>query len=143
MRACRRKLQLDKCVCVCVFSYLRQAVQLHGALHRHVPTQVGELDLDELAGVQRAMPVPAQRIPVCTQTGFHLLPSIPSHPPACAHGFGQYHSSSVDRLKDALKVDPSGDFPDQNWSDSFGAKLLVDAEKIDLNHFLFSKHQAQ
>jgi len=39
--------------------YIRQAVQLHGALHGHVAAQVGELDLDQLAGVQRAMPVPA------------------------------------------------------------------------------------
>lgn len=62
-------------------------------------------------------------------------------PPACAHRFGQYHSSSVNSLKDALQVDPSGDLSDQNRSNSFGTKLLVDAEEIDLNHFLFSKNR--
>lgn len=66
-----------------------------------------------------------------------------SDPPACAHRFGQYHSGGVDRLEDTLQVYPSGDFSYQNRSDPFGAKLLVDAEEIDLNHFLFSKHQAQ
>lgn len=29
-----------------VFTNLRQTVQLHGALHSHVPAQVGELHLD-------------------------------------------------------------------------------------------------
>lgn len=69
--------------------------------------------------------------------------AILSDPPACAHRFGQNHSSSVDRLKDTLQVDPSGDFSNQNRSNSFGAKLLVDAEEVDLNHFLFSKHGKQ
>lgn len=64
-----------------------------------------------------------------------------SDPPARAHRFGQYHSSSVNSLEDALPVDPSGDLSDQNRSDSFGTKLLVDAEEIDLNHFLLSKEQ--
>lgn len=67
--------------------------------------------------------------------------AILSGPPACAHRFGQYHSSSVNRLKDTLQVDPSGDFSYQNRSNSLGAKLFVDAEEIDLDHFLFSKHQ--
>lgn len=43
-----------------LLSYLRQTVQLHGALHSHVPAKVGELHLDQLAWVQRAMPVPAR-----------------------------------------------------------------------------------
>lgn len=62
-----------------------------------------------------------------------------SDPPACAHRFGQHHSSSVNSLKNTLQIDPSGDFSDQNRSHSFGAKLLVDAEEIDLDHFLFSE----
>lgn len=54
---------LLKLVCAALLSDhtdtdLGQAVQLHGALHRHVPAQVGELHLDQLAWVQRAMPVP-------------------------------------------------------------------------------------
>lgn len=68
----------------------------------------------------------------------HAWRAILSDPPACAHRFRQNHSSSVDRLKDTLQVDPSGDFSNQNRSNSFGAKLLVDAEEVDLNHFLFS-----
>lgn len=67
--------------------------------------------------------------------------SIPSFPPAGSHRFGQYHSSGVDCLEDSLQVHPSCDFSYQNRSNSFRAKLLVDAEEIDLNHFLFSKHQ--
>lgn len=67
--------------------------------------------------------------------------SIPPHPPACAHRLGQDHPSSVDRLEDSLQVYPSCDFSYQNRSNSFRAKLLVHAEEIDLNHFLFSEHQ--
>lgn len=66
-----------------------------------------------------------------------MLPYLP----ACAHRFGQDHPSGVDRLEDSLQVYPSCDFSYQNWSDSFRAKLFVDAEEIDLNHFLFPKHQ--
>lgn len=62
-----------------------------------------------------------------------------AYPPAGAHGLGQDHPGSVDRLEDSLQVHPPCDFSYQNWSDSFRAKLLVDAEEIDLNHFLFSK----
>lgn len=46
---------------------LRQTVQLHCALHSHVPAQVGELHLDKLAWVQRAMPVPVHRHPICNR----------------------------------------------------------------------------
>lgn len=67
--------------------------------------------------------------------------SIPPHPPARAHRFGQDHPSSVDRLEDSLQVYPSCDFSYQNRSNSFGAELLVDAEEIDLHHSLLSKHQ--
>lgn len=67
--------------------------------------------------------------------------STPPYPPACAHRFGQDHPSGVDRLEDSLQVYPSCDFSYQNRSNSFRAKLLVDAEEIDLNHFLFSEHQ--
>lgn len=49
-------------VTVCVLTNLRQTVQLHGALHSHVSAQVGELHLNELARVQRSMPVPAQKM---------------------------------------------------------------------------------
>lgn len=70
-----------------------------------------------------------------------LAISGPPYPPACAHRFGQDHPSSVDSLEDSLQVYPSCDFSYQNRSNSFRAKLLVDAEEIDLNHFLFSKHQ--
>lgn len=42
------------------FTHVRQTVQLHGALHSHVPAQVGKLHLDQLAWVQRAMPVPVR-----------------------------------------------------------------------------------
>lgn len=136
---------------MCVFTNLRQTVQLHGALHCHVPAQVGELHLDQFAGVQRAMPVPVQQsrndimkqkggVCVCMQP---LENNFLSHPPACAHRFGQYHSSGINRLKDPLQVNPSGDLSDENRSDSFGAKLLVHAEEINLNHFLFSKTQEQ
>lgn len=45
---------------LCSLTHLRQTVQLHGALHSHVPAQVRELHLDQLAWVQRAMPVPIQ-----------------------------------------------------------------------------------
>lgn len=63
--------------------------------------------------------------------------------PASSHRFGQYHTGSVHCLKDALKIDPSGDLSDQNWSDPFGSQLLVDAQEIDLYHFLFPKSQEQ
>lgn len=66
-----------------------------------------------------------------------------SDPPARANRFGQHHSGSVDRLEDTLQVYPSGDFSDQNRSHSFGAKLLVHAEEVDLNHFLFSEQCTQ
>lgn len=47
---------------LCSLTHLIQTVQLHGALHSHVPAQVRELHLDQLAWVQRAMPVPIQMI---------------------------------------------------------------------------------
>lgn len=71
------------------------------------------------------------------------LGSTPPHTPARAHGFGQHHPGGVDRLEDALQVYPPRDFSYQNRSDPFRPKLLVDAEEIDLNHSLFSKHQKQ
>lgn len=89
---------------------------------------------------EKQQTVKAEQRRMCAYSMWRVTPS---DPPACAHRFGQYHSSSVDCLKDALQVDPSGDFSNQNRSDSLGAKLLVDAEEIDLNHFLFSKHQAK
>lgn len=41
-------------------THLGQPVKLHGALHSHVPAQVGEFDLDEFPRIQGAVPVPAQ-----------------------------------------------------------------------------------
>jgi hypothetical protein len=60
-------------------------------------------------------------------------------PPAGAHGFGQYHTSGVDSLEDALQVDPSGDLSDQDWGYPLGAQLLVDAQEVDLHHLLIPK----
>ncbi len=37
-------------------------------------------------------------------------------------------------LPDVLKVDPSGDFFDEDRSQALGAELLVDAKEVDLNH---------
>lgn len=59
--------------------------------------------------------------------------------PAGAYRFGQHDSGCVHSLEDALQIDPSSDLSDQNWSDPFGAKLLVDTKEVDLNHFLFSR----
>lgn len=41
-------------------THLGQAVQLRGALHSHVPAQVGKFDLDEFPRVQGAVPIPAE-----------------------------------------------------------------------------------
>jgi hypothetical protein len=40
------------------FCCVRQSVEFDVTLHRHVPTQVRELHLDQLLWVERAMPVP-------------------------------------------------------------------------------------
>lgn len=42
------------------WTHLGQPVKLRGALHSHVPAQVGKFDLDEFPRVQGAVPVPAE-----------------------------------------------------------------------------------
>ena len=80
-------------------------------LHRHVPAQVAELDLDQLLGVEGSVPVAAG-----------------------AHGLRQDDPGRVDGLEKAPAVDAPRDLLDEDGSEALGAQLLVHAQEVDLRH---------
>ena len=90
---------------------LGHRVELDGAPHRHARLQPREAHLDELLGVERAVPVAAAR-----------------------DGLGQHHARRVHRLPHAPEVDPPRDLLDQHGCQALGAQLLVHAEEVDLRH---------
>ena len=77
----------------------------------------GELDVHQLLGVERAVPVAAD-----------------------GHRLGQQHSGRVDGLEDALLVHPPRDLLDEHWGHSLGPQLLMDAEEVNLHHELLAAH---
>jgi hypothetical protein len=52
-------------------------------------------------------------------------------------GFGNDDTSSIDSLPDVVDVHSSGYFFDEDWSKSFGSKVLVHTKEIDLSHEKF------
>ena len=118
------------------FSCLGQSVQFQRSLHRHVAGQVGKLYFDQLFGIQWAMPVSwtatqVQRLVCGPQSNIRR-----SSLPASTDRLGQYNTSRVDGLKNALHVHTSGNFSNQDGSHSFRAQLLVNAQEIDFHHLL-------
>ena len=81
------------------------------SLHGHVLAEVRELDLDQLLGVEGAVPVAAR-----------------------AHRLRQHHASCENRLKESLAVDPPRDLPDEDGGEALRPQPLVHAQKVDLHH---------
>mmetsp|Transcript_62819 Transcript_62819/g.132646 ORF Transcript_62819/g.132646 Transcript_62819/m.132646 type:complete len:304 (-) Transcript_62819:653-1564(-) len=90
---------------------LGNLVKLDGPGHRHSGSQVGETDIDELLGVQGAVPVSA-----------------------FGDRSGQHHASGVYCLPDVLPVHSAGNLLNKHRSQSLASQLLVDTEEVDLNH---------
>mmetsp|Transcript_52921 Transcript_52921/g.124249 ORF Transcript_52921/g.124249 Transcript_52921/m.124249 type:complete len:317 (-) Transcript_52921:275-1225(-) len=86
-------------------------VQLDGPGHCHARTKVGESNLDELLRVQGSVVISA-----LTDRSW------------------QDHASGVNRLPYILAIHAASYLLDKNWSQPFGAQLLVHAEEVDLCH---------
>ena len=76
---------------------------------------MGELDVHQLLGVQRAMPVAA---------GSYWL--------------GQQDPGRVRGLEDALQVDPPCNLTNEDRCHALGAQLLVHTEEVDFHHQLLA-----
>ena len=48
---------------------------------------------------------------------------------------GDENAGRVEGLPDASQVDATGDLLDEHWGEPFRAKLLVHAQKVDLDRF--------
>ena len=94
-------------------AYGWESEQLDQLGHGHVAREVAELDLDELLGVKRPMPVPA-----------------------LGHRPREHHPSGVDGLERVLAIDPSGDLSDENRCQPVAPELLMHAQEVDLDQKL-------
>lgn len=94
-------------------AYGREPERLDQLGHGHAARKVAELDLDELLGVERPMPVPA-----------------------LGHGPWEHHSGGVHGLERVLAVDPPGDLSDEHWCQAMAPKLLMHAQEVDLDQEL-------
>eukprot|EP01137_Pigoraptor_chileana_P020713 Opistho-2@83450 len=97
---------------------LGKFVKLDCALHGHIAGELGEFDLNQLLGIQRAVPVPAS-----------------------SNRRGNHNAGRVRRLEDPLEVSPACDLLDEDGCQSFRPQLLVHTEKVDLHkHLLVCAH---
>ena len=86
-------------------------VQPNSAVQSHARLKSRKLHINQLADIERAMPVAAR-----------------------ANRLGDYNTGGVDSLPNSAAVNAARHLLDEHWRKAHGSQLLMDTEEVDLAH---------